>query len=74
MHDGGVNVLININGKEACNSKAIYGGEGRSTSDTAAGHAGETLAGQVDCPNMIKVVKGDKLAISAYYDLELHPA
>lgn len=73
MHDGGVNVLIYLNGKEACNSKAIYGGETRSSKD-ATGHAQETLAGQADCPNMIKVVKGDKLNISAFYDLELHPA
>jgi hypothetical protein len=67
-----VSVLVHINGKEVCNSKAIYGGEARSSIDDK-GHAKETLAGQVDCPHLIKVIKGDKLDISASYDLELHP-
>jgi hypothetical protein len=71
--DGGVNIAVKINGKEICNSRAIYGGATRSTKD-ATGKIQETLSGQTDCPDMLKVKKGDKFAVSANYDLELHPA
>jgi hypothetical protein len=56
-----------------CDSKAVYGGEGRSTHD-ANGKVKETLSGQTDCPPLMKVKKGDKLNIEAFFDLELHPA
>jgi hypothetical protein len=65
-------MALKLNGKEVCVSKAVYGGEARSTKD-ASGKMLETLSGQTECPDMIKVKKGDKFAVTADYDLELHP-
>jgi hypothetical protein len=66
-------MTVKINGKEVCDSKAVYGGEGRTSKDEH-GKIVESLATQTLCPTNIRVSKGDKLNIAAYYDLELHPA
>jgi hypothetical protein len=63
---------VMINGKEVCNSKAIYGGPGHE-SKTPAGAVWKTLASTTACEQPIKVRKGDKLKIKANYDLEAHP-
>ena len=65
--------MVKINGQVVCDSKAVYGGDGRSSKDEN-GKAKETLSGQTDCPPALKVKKGDKLSLVANYDLELHPA
>jgi hypothetical protein len=65
--------LLTINGKEVCNSKAEYGGEGH-TSKTADGKVWETIRTTSTCNQPIKVVKGDKLYMEAHYDLDLHPS
>jgi hypothetical protein len=65
--------VVKVNGQVVCDSKAVYGGDGRSSKD-GNGKTEETLSGQTDCSPALKVKKGDKLAVLANYDLELHPA
>jgi hypothetical protein len=71
--DGGVNIFLTINGKEVCDSKAEYGGEGH-TGKTPDGKDWETIRVTSTCREPIKVVKGDKLYMEAHYDLGLHPS
>jgi hypothetical protein len=72
--DGGVNVAVKINGQQFCNSEAVYGGDKTRQSKDENGKSMATLSGQTDCPDMVPVKKGDKLSISAYFDLGIHPA
>jgi hypothetical protein len=72
MHDGGVDISMKINGKEACVSKALYGGPGH-TSESPDGKKWESLRETTDCGSM-KVNKGDKIEFLATYDLDLHPS
>jgi len=63
-----------LNGKLACDSQAIYGGNG-----FAAGYAGskgekwETISSMSECTTPIAIKKGDKIVATAYYDLAEHP-
>jgi hypothetical protein len=73
LHDGGSNIVMKLNGKEICNSKALYGGPGH----TAAGPDGkvwETINEMTNCHYATKVNKGDKISVEAYYDLDKHPS
>lgn len=63
---------ISINGKQVCVSKAVYGGPGHEGVG-ADGKPWATVAETTECPNEIKVSKGDKLLIQARYDTEAHP-
>lgn len=72
MHDGGVDVVVKVNGKEVCVSKAIYGGEGH-TGKKANGETWTTLKEMSVCDEPIKVAKGDQLSITANFDMEKHP-
>jgi len=73
MHDGGVGVVVSVNGKESCTSKAIYGGEGHEGVDPD-GKPWSTLRELTICDQPIKVKKGDKLGLEAQFDMEKHPA
>ncbi|QDS77201.1 hypothetical protein FKW77_002619 [Venturia effusa] len=73
VHDGGIDVVLQVNGKTVCHSKATYGGEGH-TAKTADGKVWETIAATSTCWEPIKVSRGDKLFMEAHYDLELHPS
>lgn len=54
-----------INGKEVCESKAIYGKGGANNE--------ETIVQMTYCPPAIKFKKGDILTMKAVYDLQKHP-
>jgi len=73
VHDGGIDILLKVNGKEVCDSTAAYGGEGH-TGKTADGRIWETIRTTSTCEDPIKVVKGDKLYMEAHYDVGLHPS
>ncbi|KAF2674351.1 hypothetical protein BT63DRAFT_449343 [Microthyrium microscopicum] len=79
LHDGGDRMDIEVNGKIFCSSKAEYGGEGRGGEGRGGeGRGGEekskgTLSGQSSCPPVLEIHKGDKMKLTAYYDLEQHP-
>jgi len=61
LHAGGDSLVININGKVACESKAIYGKKGATA-----------ISEMTVCPNIIKVKKGDVLTFTAKYDTTKH--
>lgn len=73
MHDGATHMVMKLNGKEACVSKAMYGGQG-ATTKTADGKVFETISGTSECLEPFKVTKGDRIETTAYYDLDMHPS
>lgn len=73
LHDGGLNVILKVNGKLACESKAIYGGEAGTTT-AVDGTKWETIGRMTKCRDPIPVKRGDKLVVEANYDLAQHPA
>jgi len=71
LHDGGVNLIMKLNGKEICNSNAEYGGVESTLKD--GDKEWNTINHMTYCEGPVKVVKGDKLLLEANYDLESHP-
>jgi hypothetical protein len=63
---------ILLNGKQACVSKALYGGPG-CEGFTPDGKPWKAMSETTECLN-IKVSKGDKLIIQASNDLVEHHA
>jgi len=72
LHDGGAYLKVMVNGKQLCDSEALYGGP-EHTSKTPDGKIWETLRETQVCENM-NVKKGDKMVVIAAYDTEKHPA
>jgi hypothetical protein len=72
MHDGGDAVEFLLNGKQICNSKAIYGGE--ATTTTIDGKSWQTISKMEACFEPVKVKVGDTLEVAAHFDLQKHPA
>ena len=62
VHDGGVNVLLLINGNVICDSKALYGSNGKGIDSMSV------------CETPMSVKKNDIISLTANYDLEAHPA
>jgi hypothetical protein len=73
MHDGGSNIDLKVNDKLACDSQAIYGGKGH-VGRTSDGKTWQTIGDMKTCPDGVLVKKGDKISMSANYDLEAHPS
>jgi hypothetical protein len=66
---------MTINGKEVCNSKAVYssGLRDHHGKNTTATGGWLTMDYMTPCEEPIKVSKGDKLGLEANFDLEQHP-
>jgi hypothetical protein len=64
VHDGGTNVLVKLNGKQICDSKAIYGNSGKGD--------WKTIDHMQQCNSPVQVKKGDQVVVEANYDLELY--
>jgi hypothetical protein len=58
-------MVLNINGKEVCTSKAVYGKGGNIS--------GEKILYMSPCGKNIPIKKGDVLTINSVYDLKTHP-
>lgn len=58
-------MVMLINDKEVCESKAVYG-KGGSNND-------ETIVSMTPCPPSLKLKKGDILSMKSVYDLKSHP-
>jgi Stress up-regulated Nod 19 len=71
LHDGGVDMVVKINGKEVCRSIAEYGGPGHEMQ--VHGEVLKTISGMSLCSNSVEVAKGDKLSITANFDVNAHP-
>jgi len=81
LHDGGVNLLIKINGQVVCDSLAIYQNEAVGTNAGSHGNAdpmgtpggmSNMISDMVTCWEPREVTKGDKLYLEANYDLDKH--
>jgi hypothetical protein len=73
VHDGGENIIMKVNDKEICNSRALYGGP-EHTSIGPDGKVWETIREMTNCQYATKVDKGDKITVEANYDLVKHPS
>jgi hypothetical protein len=71
MHDGGVNIILKVNDKLVCDSRALYGGPGAET--VVDGKVWKTIREVTKCLDPIPVKKGDRVYMQANYDTELHP-
>lgn len=72
LHDGGTVMELMVNGRSICNSTATHG-EKEGTLIDEEGKKWETISKMPLCEEPVKVVRGDKLSMIAYYDTELHP-
>jgi hypothetical protein len=71
VHDGGVHIILKLNDKQICDSRAIYGGDG----NEAVGPDGrpwETIRAMTECNDPIPVKAGDILSTTAVYDTTAH--
>ena len=81
LHDGGVNVTISKNGRQACDSRAVYGGtpayvEGsNSLHMPGMAHISKmTLCNGTPANPVMAIVPGDKIDLAANYDMTQHHA
>jgi hypothetical protein len=73
MHDGGDKVLLKLNNKEICTSKAIYEAKSVTTGSAHGGHMGDSMSGMSSCENVMEVKKGDQLMVTSTFDTLAHP-
>lgn len=57
-------MILLLNGKEVCNSDAVYGKGGENY---------ETILYMSPCPEAIPIKKGDMMELKSVYDLKTHP-
>lgn len=71
LHDGGDKMVILLNSKPICESRAIYGGPAHEQIQ-ANGEVWKTIASMSECGEALRVHKGDKLQFTADFDLTKH--
>jgi hypothetical protein len=64
---------LTLNGKDVCNSTVIYGGPGHEQVQSN-GQVIKTIGKTIGCTDPLRVRKGDKMQLTAYFDFEKHPA
>jgi hypothetical protein len=64
-------MVILLNGKPICESRATYGGPAHEQVQEN-GEVWKTIASMSECGEALRVRKGDKLQFSAYFDLDKH--
>jgi len=72
LHDGGLKMVVTVNGKSACESKIVYGGQGHEQVQPN-GEVWKTIGKTIVCGDPIRVSKGDKLQLHAHFDFNEHP-
>jgi len=88
LHDGGSSVDFTLNGKNICTSKAEYSANATGGSMAMGdemggmggmrrrdgGHGGdETITHMEKCEEVIPIKIGDKIRVTANFDLDAHP-
>ena len=75
MHDGGDNMELKINGKTACVAKAVYGASNALPMPMKRDEPGthNAIIAMEPCITKIQLKAGDKLSVTANYDIEKHP-
>ena len=70
LHDGGDSIVLYLNNKPICTSKATYGGVATAV---ATGSKWETISKMSDCTTPIPVKRGDYVKMMSVYDTAKHP-
>ena len=70
LHDGGLNIKVYLNDKHECTSNAVYSDEG--TVNALDGKSWQTITSYTPCDHPIKIKVGDKMHMTAEYDLTKH--
>jgi hypothetical protein len=65
-------MVITVNGTGVCESKILYGGPGHEQIQPN-GEVWKTVAKNIGCDDPIRVLKGDRVQIKAYFDFNSHP-
>jgi hypothetical protein len=88
MHDGGLEVTAFVNGKQICSSQATYGLAGGATivdgkewkTEVSSSRTlskfhlmGHSISKMSECTELIRLVKGDRIRLTADYDNVAHP-
>lgn len=68
MHDGGRLIRMFLNGALVCTSTAVYGDRMKQNN-----REWTTISRMTECPENIRVKKGDKLTLEMEYDELAHP-
>jgi hypothetical protein len=69
MHDGGEKMLVYLNDKVVCETKAVYGTKLKNES----GKEWTTISEVTQCTDPVKVNKGDRIALETKFDEVAHP-
>jgi hypothetical protein len=72
LHDGGVSLDAELNGKQICSSQAIYNGAALNPEKPEEKSVNEMAYCYPTDP--IRVNKGDQIILKAHYDFNAHPA
>jgi hypothetical protein len=65
IHDGGTKVEVFLNGKNVCQSRAVYGEQTAS----GTGQSWQTIVDYTPCNDAVAIKKGDKIYVTSEYDL-----
>jgi hypothetical protein len=69
LHDGGEHMIVLLNDKPICISKAVYGTKLQDES----GKKWTTISKMTDCLEPVQVKKGDRIALETKFDEVSHP-
>jgi hypothetical protein len=87
LHDGGDRILLKVNEKVVCDSKAVYSKDTRGPGTSGHSHGSrsadppkvsedenwEVISEMTQCTEPVRVKTGDKLSMVSYYDGVKHP-
>jgi hypothetical protein len=74
LHDGGVNIILTVNGKTVCDSHAKYELDANLAGSIAPnGKPWQVITEMEQCTTPVPIKKGDVLQMTAYYDNGIHP-
>jgi hypothetical protein len=65
IHDGGTKVEVFLNGKNICQSRAVYGEQKAS----GTGQSWQTIVDYTPCNDAVAIKKGDQIYVTSEYDL-----
>ena len=65
-------MVVRVNGKDKCNSQAIYGGAA-ATAKMEDGRVWQTISRMTHCVDPFPIARGDNITIEANYDFASHP-
>jgi hypothetical protein len=87
LHDGGDHILLKVNDKVVCDSKAVYSKDTRGAGASGHSHSRrsadpptapaeenwEVITSMTQCTRPVRVRAGDKISMVSFYDGVKHP-